>query len=184
MLMLFRQLLAVAVLPFTVAVMVPVWIARRNQVSVAIQADLVTAAFAMTGAVAVVIGLALFTSSLYVFWTRGRGTLAPWDPPLSFVADGPYRYVRNPMISGVIFILLGESLILRSWAHAEWTTAFFVLNVIYIPLIEEPMLAARFGGSYATYKRNVGRFVPRIRPWRPGESHANGNQRSHHGPHR
>lgn len=64
-------------------------------------------------------GLALFGSTLFLFWTRGRGTLAPWDPPRVFVAKGPYRYVRNPMIGGVIFILLAEALVLRSRALAN-----------------------------------------------------------------
>jgi protein-S-isoprenylcysteine O-methyltransferase Ste14 len=167
MVMFLRQTLAVAILPFTVAIMVPIWIARRNHVDFAKPGDLGGVALVVLGVVSVAGGFALFASCLYLFWTRGRGTLAPWDPPRRFVADGPYRYVRNPMISGVVFMLLGEALIFRSWAHAEWTAAFAVLNVIYIPAIEEPMLASRFGESYATYKRHVSRFVPRIYPWRP-----------------
>jgi protein-S-isoprenylcysteine O-methyltransferase Ste14 len=169
MMMLLRQVLAVAVLPLTVAVMVPIWIARRNHIDFAKPAHFGDLGLIVSGMASLAVGFALFACSVYLFWTRGRGTLAPWDPPRRFVADGPYRYVRNPMISGVMFILLGEASILRSWAHAEWTAAFFVLNVIYIPLIEEPMLVSRFGESYETYKRHVPRFVPRIRPWRPEE---------------
>src|SRR5262245_32898920 len=169
MVMLLRQVLAVVILPFTVTVMVPVWIGRRNHADFAKPADFGDLGLFVIGVVSVVAGFALFASSVYLFWTRGRGTLAPWDPPRRFVADGPYRYVRNPMISGVLFILLGEALILRSSAHSEWTAAFFVVNLIYIPLIEEPMLASRFGESYETYKRHVPRFVPRIHAWRPEE---------------
>jgi protein-S-isoprenylcysteine O-methyltransferase Ste14 len=167
MFMLFRQVVAVAILPVTVTVLVPVWIARRQAIAFVRPANIAAMALVVAGAVAIVIGLALFTSTVSLFWTRGRGTLAPWDPPRHFVADGPYRYVRNPMISAVIFVLLGEALILRSWAHGEWAIAFIVLNVIYIPLIEEPMLSLRFGESYGNYRRHVGRFVPRVRPWRP-----------------
>jgi protein-S-isoprenylcysteine O-methyltransferase Ste14 len=72
------------------------------------------------------------------------------------------------MISGVVLVLLAESMILRSWPHAEWAGAFLLINLIYIPLVEEPMLSARFGESYAAYTRKVPRFLPRLRPWRSG----------------
>jgi hypothetical protein len=66
MLMPLRQLFAVAVLPFTVAVIVPVWIARRNHIRFAIPADLVSVALVVAGAMTVAIGFELFTSSLYL----------------------------------------------------------------------------------------------------------------------
>ena len=96
-----------------------------------------------------------------------RGTLAPWDPPRRFVVSGPYRFVRNPMISGVVFVLLAEACIMRSRPHAEWAGLFLAINAIYIPLFEEPMLSARFGEPYARYRRAVRRFLPRSRAWDP-----------------
>src|SRR5260370_22723254 len=47
------------------------------------------------------------------FVTRGEGTPAPFDPPRKFVADGPYKFVRNPMYIGgfvlrVRFCFLGQ----------------------------------------------------------------------------
>jgi protein-S-isoprenylcysteine O-methyltransferase Ste14 len=114
------------------------------------------------------LGLVLFATSLRQFVTEGHGTLAPWDPPLELVVRGPYRHVRNPMISGVVFILFGESLVLLSVAHAAWAGAFLAINLIYIPLIEEPQLERRFGAAYLEYCRNVPRVLPRPRPWVPG----------------
>jgi protein-S-isoprenylcysteine O-methyltransferase Ste14 len=64
------------------------------------------------------------------------------------------------MISGVIYVLVGEACILRSRPIAEWAALFALINLIYIPLIEEPMLAARFGESYRRYVASVPRFVP------------------------
>ena len=104
--------------------------------------------------------LAVWTIRLFAH--EGEGTLAPWDPPSTFVVNGPYRVVRNPMISGVIAILLGESLVLGSRGVATWAVAFALINVFYIPLLEEPMLVARFGESYREYKRTVPRWVPRL----------------------
>ena len=111
------------------------------------------------------IGIALFVSSVRRFAGDGQGTLAPWDPPRRLVASGPYRYVRNPMISGVIFITLGEALILRSLPHAAWALTFVLMNVIWIPLYEEPTLENTFGDDYREYKHHVRRFIPRLRPY-------------------
>ena len=78
---------------------------------------------------------------------------------------GPYRYVRNPMISGVILALLGEALVLLSRPHLEWALIFLGINAAYILLIEEPRLAQRFGEAYREYCRHVPRLLPRWRPW-------------------
>jgi protein-S-isoprenylcysteine O-methyltransferase Ste14 len=163
--MIARQLVAIAVLPCTVTVVVPLWIARDARVPFAAPTDAASAAFVLGGLLCLAVGLWLFVTTVALFWTRGKGTLAPWDPPRVFVADGPYRYVRNPMISGVVFILIAEASIVRSRSLAEWAALFFAINVIYIPLVEEPMLAARFGDSYREYTRHVRMFVPRLTPW-------------------
>jgi protein-S-isoprenylcysteine O-methyltransferase Ste14 len=107
--MLFRQLSAIVALPGVVAIVVPVWIARRTGVELAVSQNLESTALQGLGVILLIVGVGLFSASLYYFWSRGRGTLAPWDPPRRFVVDGPYRFVRNPMISGVIFILFGEA---------------------------------------------------------------------------
>ncbi len=113
------------------------------------------------------IGLLLFASSLQRFATEGQGTLAPWDPPRRLVVRGPYRHVRNPMISGVLFVVFGEALVLVSEPHAMWALTFLGLNVVYIPLFEEPQLRRRFGAAYVEYCRHVPRLLPRLRSWKP-----------------
>ena len=165
MLMLFRHLIATAVLPFTMTVLIPVWIARQGHLSFRVGTSGLEITSQVAGLMVFAIGLFLFGASLWYFAVRGRGTLAPWDPPRNLVVEGPYRYVRNPMISGVIFILFSEALVLLSWPHARWALLFLVVNLIYIPLLEEPTLAARFGDFYRVYRRHVWRFLPRIRPW-------------------
>jgi len=119
-------------------------------------------ALAVPALIAFVIGAALFFSTVYLFATVGRGTLAPWDPPARLVVRGPYRFVRNPMISGVLFVIVAEALFFRSASIAIWAAAFFVINAIYIPLAEEPGLERRFGDEYRTYKRAVPRLLPRL----------------------
>jgi protein-S-isoprenylcysteine O-methyltransferase Ste14 len=162
---LLRHGFAVALLPFTVAVIVPLWIGRQYGVAFAAGSSVDALLTQLAGAAVAGAGLVLFGTSLRRFAVDGRGTLAPWDPPRRLVVRGPYRYVRNPMISGVFFVLVGEALILRSPPHGIWAAAFLAINSIYIPLIEEPGLADRFGADYREYCRHVPRIVPTTRPW-------------------
>jgi protein-S-isoprenylcysteine O-methyltransferase Ste14 len=70
------------------------------------------------------------------------------------------------MISGVILCLFGEASVLLSLPHTVWAVSFLLLNLLYIPLVEERQLKRRFGESYEEYCRHVHRFIPRLRPWR------------------
>jgi protein-S-isoprenylcysteine O-methyltransferase Ste14 len=106
---------------------------------------------------------AIWTCRLFV--TVGQGTPAPWDPPNKLVVHGPYRHVRNPMITSVLLMLAGEAVFFRSWVLAGWLLVFFLANAIYFPLSEEKALERRFGDQYRLYKANVPRWLPRLRPW-------------------
>jgi protein-S-isoprenylcysteine O-methyltransferase Ste14 len=173
MLILTRHLLAIAALPFVVTVLIPIWIARVNGVRLALGTTTPHLLAQIAGCGLALVGLSLFVSSLRRFASEGQGTLAPWDPPRRLVIRGPYRYVRNPMISGVLFVLFGEASMLLSGPHAQWALIFLVINFIYIPLFEEQQLKERFGGAYIEYCRHVPRLVPRLRPWTPTASSDN-----------
>ena len=163
---LLRHALAVTILPFTVTVLIPWWIAVRNRIEPTVGSSASALALQAAGLVVLAIGLLLFASSLRRFAVEGKGTLAPWDPPRRLVVHGPYRFVRNPMISGVIFVLTAEAMLLRSKPHAWWALTFLAINAVYIPLLEEPLLRVRFGDEYREYCRHVPRIIPRLRPWR------------------
>ena len=112
------------------------------------------------------VGLALLISTIRLFVNRGKGTLAPWDPPKHLVVEGPYRYVRNPMHSGVFIALYGEGLLTGSVPILIFATAAFVFHWFYIPLMEERWLKEKFGEEYLVYKRNVPAWIPRLKPWK------------------
>jgi protein-S-isoprenylcysteine O-methyltransferase Ste14 len=46
------------------------------------------------------------------------------------------------------------------------------LNLVYIPLVEEPGLERRFGEPYREYRAHVRRILPRLRPWEPSAGRA------------
>jgi protein-S-isoprenylcysteine O-methyltransferase Ste14 len=121
----------------------------------------------LLGCILICLGLLLMYETISLFANVGEGTLAPWDPPRKLVVRSVYQYVRNPMISGVLFILLGEAVLLGSPPLLVWFLVGFAVNAIYIPLTEEKSLERRFGGQYLAYKRNVPRWIPRLRPWTP-----------------
>jgi protein-S-isoprenylcysteine O-methyltransferase Ste14 len=156
---LWRHLAAILLLPAVATVGIPALIVWRSGGTVG--------PLAFVGVPLITLGLALLVSTIRLFASVGRGTLAPWDPTTRLVVSGPYRYVRNPMISGVLFVLLGEAALFSSVELLVWSGAFFVVNAVYFPLVEEPGLARRFGDDYSTYKANVPRWVPRMRPWKP-----------------
>jgi protein-S-isoprenylcysteine O-methyltransferase Ste14 len=81
------------------------------------------------------------------------------------VVQGPYRHVRNPMISGVLGVLLGESALLGSLPLLAWSGVFWLANAVYIPLVEERGLEDRFGDDYRAYREHVPRWLPRLSPW-------------------
>ena len=58
----------------------------------------------------VVVGSGILFASVVSFYRRGRGTLAPWDPPKHLVVHDLYRFNRNPMYVGVVIVVLGWAL--------------------------------------------------------------------------
>ena len=156
-----RHLRAIGLLPVTVTIVVPGLILWRAG------AELAPWPLATVGVALIGIGLALVTWTVSLFVRIGKGTLAPWDPTSRLVVVGPYRHVRNPMISGVLTVLLGESALFGSLPLLVWFGAVFALNAVYFPLVEEPGLRERFGEDYDTYRANVPRWLPRLRPWEP-----------------
>jgi protein-S-isoprenylcysteine O-methyltransferase Ste14 len=96
------------------------------------------------------------------FW-RARGTPIPLNPPKELIASGPYAWVRNPMLSGVLGTLFGLGLVLHSiGVTLIWTPAYVLLHLLELKRVEEPELERRFGASYIEYKKRVPMFIPRL----------------------
>jgi protein-S-isoprenylcysteine O-methyltransferase Ste14 len=106
---------AIIILPGTALVFVPgaiLWL------SASLSAAIAPAGFAQPrfwiGIVLAATGLAFAAWTVKLFLTAGKGTPAPWDPPKRLVVHGPYRHVRNPMITSVLLMLGAESLLFGS----------------------------------------------------------------------
>jgi protein-S-isoprenylcysteine O-methyltransferase Ste14 len=162
-----RHLLSILLLPFVVVVGVPYWLRTAFDASNSRWEDgsPIDWLSRLAGAVLLVAGVALFIWCVSLFARVGQGTLAPWDPTRNLVISGPYRFVRNPMISGVALLLVGQALFWPSKTVALWALIFITINHIYFVFSEEPGLEERFGEPYRKYKANVPRWVPRLKPW-------------------
>jgi protein-S-isoprenylcysteine O-methyltransferase Ste14 len=159
-----KHLRDILILPFMVTVVIPSLIYNKNQTFVPDNIILKAA-----GIFFFLTGLYLFLWTNYLFKTFGKGTLAPWTVKQHLVIRGPYQYCRNPMITGVLFILIGETLFLHSTSILTWTCIFFFVHIFYFAFKEEPDLYKRFGEEYKTYKENVPRWIPRLRPYQGNE---------------
>ena len=78
-----------------------------------------------------------------------------------FVDHGPYRFVRNPMYSGILIVGASLGLALGTWLVPLAGIAMFLI-LARRTRIEETYLVARFGDQYRVYMTRVGRFFPRF----------------------
>src|SRR4051794_1718316 len=155
-----RHLLAILLLPFVMVVVVPRWIVTSRAASDTRWAgDALAWLGRGAGALLLLAGFGLFAWCVALFGRVGQGTLAPWDPTQRLVAVGPYRYMRNPMITGVLSMIAGEALLLGSRAVAVWGATFLVINQVYFLVLEEPGLERRFGDGYRHYRTAVPRWL-------------------------
>ena len=92
---------------------------------------------------------------------RANTTVNPLKPQAasSLVTAGIYRYTRNPMYLGLLFLLVAWAVVLSSPFALLGPVAF----VSYISRFqigpEERVLAALFGAEYAAYQSGVRRWL-------------------------
>ena len=122
-----------------------------------------TSSWKTVGIVLMIPGALVVLACVASFVFRGRGTPAPFDPPVLFVPTGPYRYVCNPMYIGAALFLAGYGLWEGSVSIALLSLVLLFAAHAFVLLVEEPGLERRFGESYLAYKRATNRWLPRLR---------------------
>ena len=110
-----------------------------------------------------VLGFIAVPGTYWVFSSIGRNvseTVLTKDHH-ELVEHGPYRWIRHPLYSVGVLLLLAQGLLLTSWLVLLFAlVAFVVFRFIVVP-IEERQLEAKFGDGYRAYRRRTGAMLPR-----------------------
>jgi protein-S-isoprenylcysteine O-methyltransferase Ste14 len=114
------------------------------------------------GAMIAVAGLATALAGVLAF-RQQRTTVDPRYPERAsaLVADGIYRWTRNPMYVGFVCVAIGAAIALGSLFAAAGPSILAVyLDRVQIPA-EERALQERFGASFQHYVLSVRRWAGR-----------------------
>lgn len=141
----------------------------RILVAVVVASAIRSKAFELHGAIvhdplAQGVGTALFLAGLLLaIWARlhlGRN----WGTPMSekvdaeLVTSGPYRYIRNPIYSGLILAMVGSSIAISPYGLV--LAAAFAAYFVYSCLVEERIMDRLFPEIYPEYRRSTKRLIP------------------------
>jgi protein-S-isoprenylcysteine O-methyltransferase Ste14 len=92
-------------------------------------------------------------------FSRRDTTISPHGTPTALVAEGPFRYTRNPMYLGMLLFLLGVAVGFGGLALLAAPIAFFaIISLTQIPTEEARMLSI-FGDEYTAYRTRVRRWL-------------------------
>jgi protein-S-isoprenylcysteine O-methyltransferase Ste14 len=113
--------------------------------------------------IAVIVAAAGIATDFAGLWTfrRHRTTVNPLQPgkAATLVADGVYRWTRNPMYLGLLLILTSWAI----WLSTMVSLLGLPLLAIYLArfqiLPEERVLRAKFGSDWTDYERHVRRWL-------------------------
>ena len=77
-------------------------------------------------------------------------------------AQTPIELIFNRQVKNFIHLYASKK--------RDLTSRILGLSEIYFPMFEEKGLEKRFGLDYLEYKRNVPRWIPRLKPWKAPNS--------------
>jgi len=165
----YKEVIFSLILPLGVIIVIPFFIyflTTRENLYFTLNSNIF---YLVLGFFLVFLGLYLLIKCISIFYKKGKGTLMPLSKihTQHLVIIGPYKYVRNPMIIGVILTVFGEGLIFESAGILICAIIFFILNLIYIPLVEEKGVLKRFGDEFIQYKREVNGWIPKFKAYDP-----------------
>lgn len=101
----------------------------------------------------------LFCSAWLVFLSKAPHV--QFHDPQVFVATGPYRWVRNPVVLTLLVTAAGQAIYFASWGIALLVVLGIGFGHWQVTRLEEPNLRRLFGDSYEAYCRRVNRWLPK-----------------------
>jgi protein-S-isoprenylcysteine O-methyltransferase Ste14 len=80
----------------------------------------------------------------------------------TLVQDGPYRFVRNPIYTGMFGMLLATGLAASRWIPLLVAIMLFAAGTYIRIRSEERLLRQAFGSEFEEYARNVPALIPGV----------------------
>jgi protein-S-isoprenylcysteine O-methyltransferase Ste14 len=141
---------------------------------------LVTISFALTGAYVrpagfeksapeLIASMILAPLSAVLVWaaTRHLGKQWRYEAALSedheLIQTGPYRWLRHPIYTSMLLLLLAAGLAWTWWPMLLAALVFFVVGTEIRVRAEDRLLAGRFQESFGAYRSRVRAYIPFIR---------------------
>ncbi len=103
------------------------------------------------------------------FWERSprpRALGRQWriDAGLSadheLITSGPYRFVRHPIYTSLLCVLLGTGVLITPWWLLLPSLLLFIIGTEIRVRIEDHLLASQFGERFAEYQKRVPAYIP------------------------
>ena len=170
---LFKTAIFTALVPYTVGILLPryLWLAFMppyDGVDHGVEyCPIWCAGIELLSPFFLILGALVYLWCAWDFAAKGMGTPAPIDAPNELVINGLYRLVRNPMYLGVSLLILSQAMTYYSRPILIYFLFVFACFHLFILLYEEPHLKKVFAEQYEDYYRNVPRWIPRLKPYRP-----------------
>jgi protein-S-isoprenylcysteine O-methyltransferase Ste14 len=116
-----------------------------------------------------IISMILGPPSVALVWaaTRHLGKQWRYEAALSedheLIQSGPYRWVRHPIYTSMLCMLLATGTALTWWPMFTAGLIFFLAGNEIRVHAEDRLLAERFGESFSRYRSRVSAYIPFVR---------------------
>ena len=80
----------------------------------------------------------------------------------NLITVGPYAYIRNPIYTGMLGMLIATGLATEHWIRLIIAVVIFSLGLVIRVRIEEKLLRQQFGAEFDEYAKRVSAVIPGI----------------------
>lgn len=104
-------------------------------------------------------GLLAIFCALTMYFSK-KASPSPFSKPQKVISNGPFKYVRHPMMWSLHFVLIGQIFIWSSPMIFIWFLIWIRFASLYISRYEEPYLISIFKEEYMDYCNKTPRWFP------------------------
>jgi protein-S-isoprenylcysteine O-methyltransferase Ste14 len=128
----------------------------------------VAALSGITGIAFSVFTISLAAASAWLIESAVRTLGKQWAVPARLVEDhkliteGPYAYIRNPIYTGMLGMLIATGLATEHWIALIFAVVIFWIGLVIRVRTEEKLLRTAFGPEFEDYAKRVPAVIPGI----------------------